>query len=87
MGKLEHKVAIVTGGQRGLGAAIVRELVGEGARCYFFFPPADAQEAGDFADGLGDGARRCRSVPMSGSLTRSRPGSKRSCGNAAGPPS
>jgi len=37
MKKLEGKVAFVTGGSRGIGAAIVRHLVGEGARVAFTY--------------------------------------------------
>lgn len=35
MNRLENKVALVTGGARGLGAATVRLMVGEGARVVF----------------------------------------------------
>ncbi|MDP6978214.1 MAG: glucose 1-dehydrogenase [Myxococcota bacterium] len=35
MGRLENKVAIVTGGARGLGAATVRMMVAEGAKVVF----------------------------------------------------
>lgn len=37
MKKLEGKVAFVTGGSRGIGAAIVRHLAGEGARVAFTY--------------------------------------------------
>ena len=35
MNRLENKVALVTGGARGLGAAAVRMMVKEGARVVF----------------------------------------------------
>jgi 3-oxoacyl-[acyl-carrier protein] reductase len=45
MRKLEGQVAIVTGGQRGLGAAIVREFYSAGARCVINYPPNEEREA------------------------------------------
>jgi NAD(P)-dependent dehydrogenase (short-subunit alcohol dehydrogenase family) len=46
MGKLTDRVAIVTGGQRGLGAAILHELALEGAACVVNFPTdMEADEA------------------------------------------
>lgn len=55
MGRLDSKIAIVTGGAQGQGAQIVRSFVAEGARVVI----ADvAKEAGQaLADELGDGAR------------------------------
>ena len=41
---LEHKVALVTGGSRGIGAAIVRRLAGEGAAVAFTYT-ASAEKA------------------------------------------
>jgi NAD(P)-dependent dehydrogenase (short-subunit alcohol dehydrogenase family) len=38
MGKLDNRVALVTGGQRGLGAAILREMAAEGATCIVNYP-------------------------------------------------
>lgn len=56
MGKLEGRVAWVTGGQRGLGAACVREFVAEGAECYINYPTAaEAAEAADFVKSVKGG--------------------------------
>lgn len=54
MNRLDNKVALVTGGARGLGAACVRIMVGEGARVVF----GDVLEAeGEaLAEELGDSA-------------------------------
>ncbi len=40
MGKLDERVALVTGGQRGLGAAAIREMAAEGAICVVNYPGA-----------------------------------------------
>jgi NAD(P)-dependent dehydrogenase (short-subunit alcohol dehydrogenase family) len=46
MGKLDDRVALVTGGQRGLGAATLRELAAEGATCVVNYPgDTEADEA------------------------------------------
>jgi 3-oxoacyl-[acyl-carrier protein] reductase len=48
MGKLESRVVLVTGGQRGLGAAIVREMAGEAATCVVNYPgPIEAENANE----------------------------------------
>jgi 3alpha(or 20beta)-hydroxysteroid dehydrogenase len=59
MGRLDGKVALVTGGARGMGAAHVRRLVAEGARVL----ACDVleEEGAQVAAGLGDAARF---VPM-----------------------
>jgi NAD(P)-dependent dehydrogenase (short-subunit alcohol dehydrogenase family) len=51
--KLEGRVAIVTGGQRGLGAAIVREFVAEGATCFINYPNgSEEQQAASLVEEL-----------------------------------
>jgi 3-oxoacyl-[acyl-carrier protein] reductase len=53
MGKLDGRVVLVTGGQRGLGAAIVREMAGEGAKCVINYPgPLEAGAATKLAKDL-----------------------------------
>ena len=42
MGCLDARNALVTGGARGIGAAIVRRLAGEGAHVVFAYQGADA---------------------------------------------
>jgi 3alpha(or 20beta)-hydroxysteroid dehydrogenase len=58
MGRLDGKVALITGGARGMGKAHVRHFVAEGARVVF----GDVQDdrAAAVADGLG--AQSCRYV-------------------------
>ena len=43
MGRLDGKVALITGGARGMGAAHVRNFVGGGARVVFGDVPAGYQ--------------------------------------------
>ncbi|GAA3396018.1 SDR family oxidoreductase [Cryptosporangium minutisporangium] len=50
---LEGLVAVVTGGSRGIGRAIVEELVGRGARVVFSYQENKAA-ADDLVDALGD---------------------------------
>ena len=45
MGKLDGRVALVTGGQRGLGAATLKEMAAEGASCVVNYPDAMEEEA------------------------------------------
>lgn len=59
MGRLDGKVALVTGGARGMGAAHVRRLVGEGARVVF--GDVLEEEGTRLAAELGDAVRF---VPM-----------------------
>lgn len=47
MKKLDGRIALVTGGQRGLGAAIVGELAAEGATCVVNYPGAQEREPAD----------------------------------------
>jgi NAD(P)-dependent dehydrogenase (short-subunit alcohol dehydrogenase family) len=53
LGKLDDRVALVTGGQRGLGAAILREFAVEGATCVVNYPDVtEADEANALVDKL-----------------------------------
>jgi 3-oxoacyl-[acyl-carrier protein] reductase len=53
MAKLDNRVALVTGGQRGLGAAILREMAAEGATCIVNYPePPEADEANELVKEL-----------------------------------
>ena len=63
MGRLEGKVALVTGGARGMGAAYVRRFTNEGAKVVFgdVLTAEGAELAADVVGRSGDG---CRFVPM-----------------------
>ena len=53
MGKLTGRVVLVTGGQRGLGAASLREMSAEGANCVVNYPTAmEADEAAELVEEL-----------------------------------
>jgi 3-oxoacyl-[acyl-carrier protein] reductase len=53
MGKLDSRVVLVTGGQRGLGAAILREMAAEGATCIVNYPgPSELEEAEALVEAL-----------------------------------
>jgi 3-oxoacyl-[acyl-carrier protein] reductase len=53
MGKLDDRVAVVTGAQRGLGAAILREMAAEGAICIVnHLAPLETEAAEAFVEEL-----------------------------------
>lgn len=58
MGRLDNKVAIITGGARGMGASHVRRFVSEGAKVVFSDILADEGES--LAEELGDAVRFVR---------------------------
>lgn len=55
MGKLDDRVVLVTGGQRGLGAATLKEMAAEGATCVVNYPgPMEAEAAENLVKELKD---------------------------------
>ena len=60
MGSLDGKVALITGGSRGIGTALVRAFVGEGAQVAFTYR-SSAGPAEALAEELGDAVRAYQS--------------------------
>jgi 3-oxoacyl-[acyl-carrier protein] reductase len=54
--RLKGKIALVTGGSRGIGAAVTRRLAGEGARVYFTYR-SSKEEAKSLSGSLSSSAR------------------------------
>ena len=69
MGKLDKRVVLVTGAQRGLGSAIVREMAMEGATCIVNYPgPAEEEPANRLVRELEE--RGISVVAMAADVTR-----------------
>ena len=63
MGKLDNRVVIVTGGQQGLGSAILREMATEGAVCVVNYPtPIEADLANGLVKELNEGGGKSIAV-------------------------